>query len=392
MISINSICIIVFIAIVFYLIYRNRKKFEFQKIGSIPIVAVLKTKFGINFINKVGKKHSEFLKILGYVGIVIGFAGLVAMFGFIVYYFIKLFTQPAAPSGVGLVVPGVKIPGSAITIPFWYGIIALFIVVVIHEAGHGIIAKAHKLKIRNTGFVLFAILPGAFVEPDEKQLSKSKKKIQQSVYAAGPWFNIILGFVVLGIFLLISPAYNAVANNSGFSFSSVDNNSPAMSAGLPANTTFNYFNGTKVLTVNDLILELEGLKPNDSVTLTSINNKTHNLTLGVNPQDNVSAYIGIRGITQERNFNNSLEKFGFTIFDMFIELLIWIQILSWGIGSANLLPIGPLDGGRMFYTLMRAKFKEKKAKFISAKVTLITAFMLIALIVVSFIKGLIGII
>ena len=390
-IDINSVCIIVFIAILFYSIYKNKKKFEFQKIGNIPIIAILKTKFGIKFINKFGTKHSKILKILGYIGIVVGFAGLIAMFGFIVYYFYNLFAQPSAPSAIGIIVPGVKIPGSAITVPFWYGIIALFIVVVIHEAGHGIIAKAHKLKIKTTGFVLFTILPGAFVEPDEKQLQKANNKIQQSVYAAGPWFNVILGFVILGIFLLISPAYDTVSNYSGFSFTGIDNNSPAMIAGLPANTTFIEFNGSETLSLKQLITELEDVKVNDTISMTTIDNTEYFVTLGLNPNTN-QTYIGISGIAQERNFENLWQKIKFKILDMFLELLIWIQILSWGIGSANLLPIGPLDGGRMFYTLMRAKFKESKAKLISKRVSIVTAFMLITLILVSFVKGLIGLI
>ena len=57
---------------------------------------------------------------------------------------------PSAPPTMSLVIPGIQIPGSPVFIPFWYGILALFCVVVIHEFGHGIVARANGIKIQQT--------------------------------------------------------------------------------------------------------------------------------------------------------------------------------------------------------------------------------------------------
>ena len=124
MIALNTIIIILFYLSIFVLIYIHRKKFEFNKIGKIPIISILRTQFGIKFIDKFGKKYSKFLKILGYIGMVIAFLGIIAMTYMIVSSFVNLFIAPDQPSGVSPVIPGVKIPGAQIFVPFWYGIFA----------------------------------------------------------------------------------------------------------------------------------------------------------------------------------------------------------------------------------------------------------------------------
>ena len=386
----NTIIIILFYAGIFVLIYAFRKKFAFQKVGKIPIIAILRTNFGIKFINKIAKKHSKFFKILGYIGMIIGFLGIIAMTFMISSSFVKLFTEPSAPSGVSPVIPGVKIPGAQIFVPFWYGIISLFIVVVVHEFGHGIVAKAHGFKIKNTGLVLFAILPGAFVEPDEKKLVKAKKLQQQSVYAAGPWFNILLSAVAfLLIILVISPIHSDLYNSKGFAFESTDNNSPAMQANMPVNTTYNRIDDTEVYSFTDMANVLEDKQPGDQIIFYTEANETYPIILAQHPEDNSSAYIGIMNIINVQGDQTVIQKIAFTIVDIIASLLYWVFLLSMGIGAANLLPIGPLDGGRMLYTSLKGKFKEKKVKLITTKVTVLVVVFLLSALLVPIIKAII---
>jgi len=388
-ISLNTLSILVFIILVIYLLYRNRKKIEFQKIGSIPIISIMRTHLGVKFIDKIGKKYSKFFKILGYIGMIVGYLGMVAMFLLIAMSFVKLFTQPEAASAVSPVIPGVRIPGAQIFVPFWYGIIALFIVVVIHELGHGLIAKSHKTKILNTGFVLFLILPGAFVEPDEKKLEKRKVAVQNSVYAAGPWFNVLLSVIVMILMIfVITPAHNSLANYEGFAFSNLDNNSPAMTAALPINATYTEVDNIPVNDVADLSKELSKYSPKETITLTTKDNQDYSLTLGNHPEDNNSAYIGILNLRNVRGHQSVFKEIFYVIIDMIANLFFWIYVLSLGIGAANLLPIGPLDGGRLLITLLKSKFKEKKAKIIAAKISTLTILFLIAALIIPIVRAL----
>ncbi len=386
----NTIIIILFYAGIFVLIYAFRKKFEFQKVGKIPIIAILRTNFGIKFINKVVKKHAKFFRILGYIGMIIGFLGIVAMTFMISSSFVKLFTEPNAPSGVSPVIPGVRIPGAQIFVPFWYGIISLFIVIIVHEFGHGIVAKAHGFKIKNTGLVLFAVIPGAFVEPDEKKLAKAKSLQQQSVYAAGPWFNVLLSIVAfLLILLVVGPIHSNLYDSQGITFENVDNNSPAMQANMPVNTTYNKIDNITISSFNDLGTALEDKQPGDQIIFYTDTNESYPIILAEHPEDNTSAYIGILNISNVKGEQTLIQKILFTIVDIIASLLFWVYLLSLGIGAANLLPIGPLDGGRMLYAALKVKFKEKTAKIIAAKVTLIVVVFLLAALLVPIIKAII---
>ena len=60
---------------------------------------------------------------------------------------ITICVQVAQPfcEGVSIVIPGVEMPGSSIYIPFFYGLIALATVLIVHEFSHGFIA--YKLEL-----------------------------------------------------------------------------------------------------------------------------------------------------------------------------------------------------------------------------------------------------
>jgi membrane-associated protease RseP (regulator of RpoE activity) len=62
-------------------------------------------------------------------------------------------------------------------------------------------------------------------------------------------------------------------------------------------------------------------------------------------------------------------------------LIGWIFIANLGVGLFNLLPLGPVDGGRMFLLASLALFKnnEKKAK----RLWLIVSFFTLGLIAIS---------
>ena len=54
-----------------------------------------------------------------------------------------------------------------------------------------------------------------------------------------------------------------------------------------------------------------------------------------------------------------------------LVLFFWLFNISVGVGLFNLLPLGPVDGGRMFYTAMLKFMSKKKALNILSIVSLI---------------------
>jgi len=105
--------------------------------------------------------------------------------------------------GVALILPGINIP-------LFEGIFALAVLLIVHEFSHGIAALIHRIKLKNTGLVLFGSLPiGAFVEVDEKKLFSSDRKIQVRVLASGIGANFVTAIffsVLFIIFLILTKA------------------------------------------------------------------------------------------------------------------------------------------------------------------------------------------
>ncbi len=183
--------------------------------------------------------------------VAIGFtAGLFGIgFFFIAQHAYNILTIPGTPPGVIPIVPGVTVP--------WEVVFALIIVVIVHELAHGVLCLVENLKVKSSGLLLFGILPiGAFVEPDEKKMSKIKKILQLRILGAGSTSNAL--FFVL--FLIIALALSQVAPFlvESVSVKSVFENSTAFTQ-LAAGEKIMQANGVGVRTAEDLrLLSLKG--------------------------------------------------------------------------------------------------------------------------------------
>jgi membrane-associated protease RseP (regulator of RpoE activity) len=318
----------------------------------------------------LGTKLKKPIQWLGYIGIVIGFLGM----AFIVYSLTKstllLFTSPEVAPGIQPVLP-FEAKG-VFFVPFVYWIISIFVIAVVHEFAHGVVARAHNLKVKSSGFaflgIIFPIIPAAFVEPDEKQVAKRPAKEQWSVFAAGPFANILLSILIIFAFGIdASPAFphsitgktaivditelsGMLHQVSSLDVDKVEPNSPAATAGFKQGERITAINGISVTDREKLADAIDNLKPGQTLTLT-VNGAERALVLGQHPQDASRGYIGITFDIQTEPTAFALAKygaFGVDIITFLISLIIWIFILSLGIGLFNLIPLGPIDGGRMF--------------------------------------------
>jgi membrane-associated protease RseP (regulator of RpoE activity) len=374
--------LIVFFVLLTSLVVYKRKSIEIQKM-LFPVVyaGLYRSNFGLNFINKFSGKYNVWVKLFGYCSVGFGFAGLVAMVFGIIYSLFVVFTVPSAPSSVGLLLPQTNIPGLGF-LPFWYWIIALFVIVLVHEFSHGIVAKAHGLSIKSSGLGFFSfflpVIPVAFVEPDETGIEKAPDIVQYSIFSAGPFSNILTALLVFIVFSFVfSPVDRIVSEPAGFSFSKINSSYPAFS--LPGGLVVSRFNGRVVNDLNDFYLGLYCVAPG---SLVSIGNSTHNFSISTvsAPDNEKMAFIGVNNLKNVRSV-----KPGFSLFYPFYVwlrgLVKWIGWLSLFVGTANLLPIGPIDGGRMIKVLSSKVIKDRaKAKRRWVSVSLLV----IALILLSF--------
>ncbi|HYD02920.1 MAG TPA: site-2 protease family protein [Alphaproteobacteria bacterium] len=375
--------IILFYLVAGILIYIYRKKFDVES----GIAFLYRTNFGIKFMDRLANKNKEFWKIIGYIAIGVGFLGMALIFGYFIKGIYDLFFIANAPPAVGLVIPGVNIPGSP-SIPFGYGMLALFLVILVHEFGHGVIAKAHGLKIKNTGFGFFGPLPLAFVEPDEKQVVKKDAVTQYSIFAAGPFFNALLAIFAIILIAIASPLAATISHSDGVYFNKIEKNSPAREYGIEKKVVYTEIDGVKFNSALEFAGILQNHTVNDTVVLTDKNGKDTSVVLGQNEKTG-STYLGVSGINEKRipNSDNIFYKSGFYILYFLTNLFQWVFTLSLGIGLANLLPLGPVDGGRMFHrAAVDIRGKEKGIK-LWGTVTIITLVILLTLLFGSIIKA-----
>ena len=358
----NNWSVILFYLIIICLLVKHRKKLEVHG----KIVFLYKTQLGIKLMAKVAKKYNRSIKLLSRIGVYVGFAGMALILFFLMKSFVDLMFNPSAPAAMSLVIPGVKIPGSAIFVPFWYGIISLFFVIVVHEFAHGVVSKAYKIRVKSSGLGLFAIIPLAFVEPDEESLAKKDTKVRNSMFAAGPFANVLLAILALSILLFaVNPVLSGMTEEKGV-FLQPEPGKPTYLSGMINTTLITSFNDVEIKNVQEFITEIEKISPKEEFNVSNDNE-----TFSIIPiEQEGKTHIGVK-IIQNMEIKEGSNTLFFNGFFIFGELLFWIYLLSLGIGLANLLPLGPIDGGRMIHATFSKHFGEEKALRLWTKISII---------------------
>jgi len=148
----------------------------------------------------------------------------------------------------------------------------------------------------------------------------------------------------------------------------------------------------KTLTVQEFSQEILLSKPGDTIQIQT-NETTFSLIAADHPDGSKKAYIGILGLTNEYKFigNQPVGNFFFDIFLWLKNLFQWIFVLSFGIGLANLLPLGPVDGGRMLQVALQKIYKNKeKGNMLWKKISILFLLILVINIFFPIIKAVLG--
>jgi len=335
-----------YLAIIIFLIIK-RKQVEIQS----KIIVLLRTKWGLRWMDTFSEKHREWIILLAYIGVGAGYVGLVFISYILIKNLITLFTTPEAVSGVSIVLPGINVPGLGV-LPFWYWLLSIFIIAVVHEFSHGIVARAHNVTIKNTGIVLLGPIIGAFVEPNEKKLRQEKDIVQYSILAAGSFSNILLAIVALiALTLVFTPLQQTMVQPTGFTFDTyVPGDYPFSKVGIAPGTLITGINGQSVTEFQQFSDELT-MKAPGQVIQVQTTQQTYDITLAQNPDNPQRGFLGIAQIRNEvevkETFKSGMLNPVYIVVDWVTGFLRWLFLLSLGIGLFNLLPLPIVDGGRM---------------------------------------------
>ena len=336
------------------------------------------------FIDRLANRAPRFWKWYMNLGIVISTGFMILMAVALVY---SLKTLMDAPT-VSLVVPGVEVPGSPIFIPLLAGLIALATVLIVHEFSHGILSRVEKININSIGLLLFAIIPGAFVEPDEEELNELSRPARMRIYVAGSMANLTLAAIAMIIMMVISSfIVPVVFEDDGVVINRLTSDGNAinhMSEGMVIRSINN-------LTVNDMASFQKAtntLKPNETVNIHT-DQGDYSFQLKSNP---MNRSLGFMGVQVEANnviadgFDNQFYTPLLWILMPLSELLFWIYFLNFAIGTFNLLPMKPLDGGHLLENLLSYIMPEVTYK----PIVTFMSFLMGIIIVVSLVVGLVG--
>jgi len=348
--------ILVILALII-LILKDKKNIKRE-----GIVFIRRSKFFVKNIEKFGTKHEKILNIFGNISVVIGF--LISLFS--LYFLITLlFIKVKAPA-IQIILP--SLPGICESNIFLclnpiYWIVIILIVAFSHEIMHALLSEANKVKIKSVGYAIFIFLPAFFVEPNEKEFEKRKTIQKLRILSVGSIGNLLIAlFTILFLFLLYFILFPF------FSFYGLEVEVIPNSSAYFANLT-------------GIILKIEGKEATIKNLREILSKKEENESILIETTEGIYKFNltnRIIGIRIKREIYNSTISFLSPLFNysknfyycfalrepaycsfIFNSFAFLLILISIGVAIFNLLPLKPLDGGKMWEELLKLVFPKK---------------------------------
>lgn len=262
-----------YIIFLFWLVRSGRMQ-KWNLALMLGVVLMIRTKHGRKTLDRIAKPK-RLWNAFGDFGTVFTLLGMVGitflmMLSMVVALDRESGIEPVAAKNI------IIIPGVTEFLPLWYGIAALIITLVVHEGGHGVLARANDMKVKSLG-LLYAIVPiGAFVEPDEDELNAAPRRKRLRVFAAGATVNIV---VAIGLLFAFAGMVAAAEPVDGVPVLGVTEDLPAHQAGLITGDIILTVNGTSVGDYGDFSQELDGYLPGETVVVGLSDGSTRSITL-----------------------------------------------------------------------------------------------------------------
>ena len=203
-----------------------------------------------------------------------------------------------------------------------------------------------------------------------------------AIFAAGPFANIVLfGVVFLLTIFLINPFLGSLFESKGIQVYDLEDTFPFSNANISRGEVILSIDGIKINDTVEFVDFMKNTKPRQEL-LVETDKQVVSVKTVKHPKGEGHGYVGVVIAPAEVGLKEeTVDRYGNAlpwVFLWFGRLFLWVYILSLGIGLFNLLPLGPIDGGRMFYTACLWFFKdEKKAKSLWFKISILCLFIII---------------
>ncbi len=365
--------ILVLIIIAFVIVYRKRFSIEGK------ILFIYRSKLGLKVMERISK-YKRAINVYSTIGVAVAFGSIAYMLYLLIPYFSLMFYHPTTTLAAFYpVLPFNGIPG-VLGVPVLYWLIAIILLVAVHEASHGFVALSKKIKLKSSGFGFFlAFLPLAFVEPNEKQFEKASKLNKLRVLSAGSFTNIIIGLIAFGLYILLS---NFLISAGLITFSPLILHigsavaGPAYLMHLPQNLSVVKINGQSFYSSTQALNLMRGVQPGQYVNLTNASGTLFSIKSVFSTTINSSthSYIGnftgvfLTAVKEQPFLINPISSTAFPTSAWNSQalywidgLLLWLFLIGLGLGLANILPIFYItDGCKIVNVGLSYVIKDKK--------------------------------
>ncbi|HLC51041.1 MAG TPA: site-2 protease family protein [archaeon] len=370
MIDLYTLSVLAFALFIGYVLYKDRKNIE----RKYYVLFIRRTKRFGDIISDLAKAWPTYWKFLYTVGVFVCLYYMLQGVYLLTLLASDIATGAVKQPGLQLILPTISATGSAgpgyILIPFWFWIITLGIILISHEFSHGVIARAEKVKLKSVGLFLLAIFPGAFVEPEDRQVKKLGTLAKLRIFSAGSFANFLIASTIL---IFLSYVLWPIITDPGIQVLDVKEGSAAALAGMKPGEIITGINGNEIQTsYNEYMAgrgyfyeELGALELGERLSIAT-DKGNYNVAVG---ELNRAPSIGIQ---YAPIFTVNAEFLMSTVVPLFT--MIWI--LSFAVGLVNILPMHPLDGGLMFEAVAQ-RISKKHSKKIVKFVTYAVLFVLL---------------
>jgi membrane-associated protease RseP (regulator of RpoE activity) len=394
---------------------ESMKRIEFH----FPLI-LLKTRAGIQLMTRIGQLKS----VKGFAWLSMVMFPLLAVAGIylIVNSLLVFLSIPAAGEAAreaGLLA-NILIPGLNPYLPIVFGWMGLVVAIVVHEGGHGVIARSLNLPVKSAGMVFLLFVPiGAFVEPDEAALKKAKLKDALRMLAAGVGNNILTAIIFLLLVMMLVSSLAPATPIHGLGVVGVYEDYPAYNAGLRPADILVSINNCPLNEVQDFSEVMDDLKPLDPVNITyarhdSIEHRT--VLLAENPANASESFLGLQVVSDPalilenyEELSGSFSALVYLITPTFLSgpyfvpysdvlhvfytspiggwfhplsnLFYWIWFINFNVALFNALPMIPLDGGYVFSRIIKRLGGEKMKESTADNITYIVSFAMIFMVI-----------
>jgi membrane-associated protease RseP (regulator of RpoE activity) len=323
---------------------------------------------------------------------------------------ISLINNPAVGQVVKEIGPGalLLLPGINPMLPIVYGWVAIVLAIALHEGAHGIVARNNGFKVKSSGLLFFLIIPiGAFVDVDEEQLKTAKPKPSLKVMAAGVGGNMLVGAACLLCLIVLVGGLTPMVN--GVYVNDVTAGMPAQSAGLLPKDVLVSIDNMSISNSTILRTILDSKTAGDTLQVTVVRGDswqyqfTTTVNLTVSDNRTVMGVTIYDLLTEERlgNYQTfSIERLamymvpptlaaGYIPFSdtlapfytsplgsgwaIIANFLFWIWFVNFNLAIFNVLPIYPMDGGRIFNITLKKLVGKRMSEKRIYQVTVIVA-------------------